>query len=94
MSTFLVVVGFVIFLMILNKWDRAKYPKKWADFDAKEAAKEAMKYAKRREEALATQAKEDAEAMKRIPPSQWMIMSREEKSAALKKREDAISRGF
>lgn len=86
----LLLVGLFIFLNLSEKKDRAKNPSKWAIIDAEKA----MKDEERRKKALARQAKEDAEAMQRIPPSKWIIMSREEKSAVLKKREDAKSRGF
>ena len=63
-----------------EKKDREKNPEKWAKIDAEEWSGEATKYWKMY-----------SKTIKRIPRSEWILMSREEKSHVFKQRENLKS---
>jgi hypothetical protein len=73
-----ILIGLVWFFVSAAN-DKKKNPEKWAAFEAEREAKK-----KRAAE------KEYKEAMQRVPPSEWMRMSRHEKADVLERREKAV----
>lgn len=74
----IVVIGAIIAILIHHANDRKANPEKWKAFDLERAAARERKAEK-----------EYQEAIKRVPPSIWMRMSRSEKADVLERREKA-----
>lgn len=85
MLTGIVLIGGLAALAVSNAIDRRKHPGKWEKIDAENRRKRAEKRAAKEE-------REYAEAMKRVPPSVWMRMSRYQKADVLLRREKAVEK--